>query len=76
MQRLIVALFILSILFVSVAGSALAQDTPGDTHNCAGVVTSSLAEPGFGQIVASFADLQLVDNFGLANCGDTSGNNP
>jgi hypothetical protein len=46
--------------------------TMGD-HNCAGAVTSSLAGPGFGPVVASFAQQQLVDNFGLADCGLNSG---
>ena len=48
----------------------------GDDHNCAGAVTSSLAGPGFGDLVAFYAHLQFVDNFGLANCGDTEGQNP
>jgi hypothetical protein len=76
MRRFITILFMLSILFSGIAGPALAQPTPGPSHNCAGAVTSSLAGPGFGQLVAGFAHLQLVDNFGLANCGNTSGNNP
>jgi len=48
----------------------------GEEHNCAGAVTSSLAGPGFGAAVSFFAQLQAVDNFGLANCGETEGQNP
>jgi hypothetical protein len=45
-------------------------------NDCAGVVVSSFAAPGFGQAVSSLAQLQLVDNLGLADCGQTNRNNP
>jgi hypothetical protein len=48
----------------------------GEDHNCAGAFVSSLAGPGFGGAVSSAAHLQLVDNFGLANCGLPPRNNP
>ncbi len=59
------------------AGTAQAD---GDDHNCAGAASSTLAQalpPGtFGAIVAGAAQAQAVDNFGLANCGDTNRQNP
>ncbi|SDC92272.1 hypothetical protein SAMN05660690_2944 [Geodermatophilus telluris] len=60
---------------VATAPSALAAPSLND-HNCAGTVVSSLAEPGFGPFVASSAQAQAVDNFGLANCGQPPRNNP
>ena len=57
MRRLITILFVLCFFFGAIAGTALAQDSPGDGHDCAGTVTSSLAGPGFGQIVAFFCAL-------------------
>ena len=70
---------------VAVCGSMLAvgvgsasADPPGgiNGHNCAGVVVSSLAGPGFGQLVSAAAHQQQVDNFGLRNCGQANGKNP
>jgi len=58
---------------LAIPGAVGAQ---GEEHNCAGAVTSSLAGPGFGQVVAFFAHQQAVDNFGFANCGDTPRQNP
>lgn len=48
----------------------------GNGHNCAGVVVSGSAGPGFGQVVSAAAHAQLVDNVGLADCGQTNRNNP
>ena len=47
-----------------------------ERHNCAGSVVSSIAGPGLGQRVATSAHQQLVDNFRLANCGQTNRQNP
>jgi hypothetical protein len=57
-------------------GTAAAQGEQGDLHNCAGAVVSSVAGPGFGQGVKGAAQAQLVDNFGLRNCGMAQGQNP
>lgn len=48
----------------------------GEDHNCAGAITSSVAGPALGPAVAAAAQAQVVDNFGFANCGETSGQNP
>ena len=62
---------------VSVPGfSIVAADPEFNDHNCAGVVVSSFAGPGFGQEVAALAHEQTVDNLGLANCGQTNRKNP
>ena len=47
-----------------------------DEHNCAGSVVSQAASPEFGPVVAAAAEEQLVDNFGLADCGQINRNNP
>jgi len=58
-------------------GSASADPPEGiNGHNCAGVVVSTLAGPGFGEIVSGAAHQQAVDNFGLRNCGQANGKNP
>jgi opacity protein-like surface antigen len=60
-----------------VAAPPAAADPPAPNgHNCAGVVVSGAAGPGFGQFVAFFAHQQAVDNFNLANCGNTNRKNP
>jgi hypothetical protein len=59
---------------MTVAAPALAQGE-SEANNCAGKTTSSLAGPGFGTVVAFFAQQQAVDNFGLASCGN-AGQNP
>jgi len=56
--------------------SVVAADPPPNDHNCAGFVVALFAGPGFGQAVADAAQAQLVDNLGLANCGDTERKNP
>ena len=69
--------FVLSVLLIYTTSYASPQrPTEVNDHNCAGAVVSSLAGPGFGAQVASLAQLQVVDNLGLANCGDTSRQNP
>lgn len=68
-----------AMLFVSTTGAVVAQEQgadPGDEHNCAGEVVSSLAGAGFGQLVSTLAQAQLVDNLGLADCGQEHRNNP
>jgi hypothetical protein len=57
------------------AGAAAAGPTPNG-HNCAGVVVSGAAGPGFGSDVAVAAHAQRVDNFGFANCFQDHRNNP
>lgn len=57
------------------AASADPPNAPSG-HDCAGVVVSSLAAPGFGAVVSSLAQLGLVDNFGLRDCGQANGRNP
>jgi hypothetical protein len=54
-----------------VLGGAPASADPSTPtgHNCAGFAVSGVAGPGFGADVASAAQLQVVDNLGLANCG-------
>jgi hypothetical protein len=62
-----------------VIGALPAGAAEGDDHNCAGAGSSSAAQAlggAFGSVVASFADQQLVDNFGLANCGAPPRSNP
>jgi hypothetical protein len=72
-----VAAVALGIAFgTATAGPALA-DTSAPTlnpSNCAGVVVSSLAGPGFGDAVSSLAQppVQAVDNLGLAACGSNN----
>ena len=66
-------------LIVSTTGAVVAQEQgadPGDEHNCAGKVVSSLAGPGFGQLVSTLAQAQQVDNVGFADCGQEHRNNP
>ena len=58
------------------AGPVSAQGPTPNGHNCAGLVVSSLARPGFGHLVSAAARQQAVDNFGLANCGQTNRKNP
>ena len=61
-------------IVLAMAGPAWAG--PADDHSCAGTTVSSLAGPGFGGGVSTAAQGQLVDNFGLADCGQTNRNNP
>ncbi len=57
------------------APPAVAAPKPND-HNCSGTVVSSLAGPEFGPLVAGFAQAQLVDDFGFANCEQPPRSNP
>lgn len=69
-------------LTVMIAGLSAATATsasaapPPNGHDCAGDVVSSSAGPGFGAAVSDAAHAGLVDNFGLADCGQTNRNNP
>jgi hypothetical protein len=74
MRRAAVAMLTMA-AFGAATGGAAAGPTPND-HNCAGVAVSQGAGPGFGSSVSSAAHLQLVDNFGFANCGAPPRNNP
>lgn len=63
-------------LILGVLAPAASAAPPPNDHNCAGVLVSGLAGPGFGGFVSSFAQQQLVDNFGFANCGQPPRSNP
>jgi hypothetical protein len=57
----------------------MALANQGTDNNCAGAASSAGAQAlgaGFGSLVSGFAQEQFVDNLGLANCGETSGQNP
>lgn len=75
MTRVVVTAGCVGLLWVSGVGTASAAPA-GTGHNCAGVVVSQAAGPGFGSTVSGAADQQLVDNLGLANCGQANRNNP
>jgi hypothetical protein len=61
---------------------ALAPGTAGasaplpNEHNCAGTAVSGLADPSSGSLVSSAAQVQVVDNFGFAACGQPPRQNP
>ena len=74
-SRLATVLGLAAVSVVATMPSALAAPSPND-NNCAGTVVSSLAGPGFGPFVASSAQAQAVDNFGLASCGQLPRKNP
>ncbi len=74
-SRLITSVALAGATLVATAPSALADPEPND-HNCSGTVVSSLAAPEFGPLVVSGAQAQLIDNFGLANCGQPPRSNP
>ncbi len=60
-----------------VAAAPAAADPPAENdHNCAGALVSTVAGPAFGQIASTAAHFQAIDNFGLANCGQTNRKNP
>jgi hypothetical protein len=68
-----------AILTIAALGGAASRAAAGPTqndHNCAGFNVSQGAGPGFGSVVSGAAHLQLVDNFGFANCGAPPRNNP
>src|SRR4051812_746976 len=68
---------LMAAMIMALAGPVWAQEGPTPNgHNCAGTVVSSSAGPGFGQIVSDAAHQQAVDNFNLANCGNTERKNP
>ena len=75
MRRAAVAILTIAALGAATGGAA-AGPAADEPHNCAGAMVSQLAGPGFGSVVSSAAHLQLVDNFGLANCGAPPRNNP
>ena len=72
----LVAAITLAVALAIPTVSVVSADPEFNDHNCAGAVTSGGAAPGFGEAVAGFAHLQLVDNFPFANCGDKNGQNP
>jgi len=74
-SRLATVLGLAAATVVVAEPSALAAPRLND-HNCAGVVVSSSAGPGFGPSVAGVAEVQGVDNLGLANCGQPPRSNP
>ena len=74
MRRAAIAIVTIAALGAA-AGAASAGPTPNG-HNCAGAAVNQLAGPGFGSFVSGSAHQQLVDNFGLANCGAPPRNNP
>jgi hypothetical protein len=77
MKRMLRTGLVLSLVLLGVTNTVLGQDVPApNANNCAGVVVSSLAGPGLGTQVAALAQLQGVDNLGLASCGDTPRQNP
>ena len=69
-RSLVVAAAVFGVALLSAVSPAHADGPTPNQKNCAGVATSELAGPGFGTIVQYFAQLQLVDNFGLAACGE------
>lgn len=76
MRKLLAVVFTAALSVVLLTGPAAAD---GGDHNCAGTVSSSLAQalgPGFGDAVSDAAQVQAVDNFGLRNCGGANGQNP
>ncbi|GLZ50109.1 hypothetical protein Acsp06_62940 [Actinomycetospora sp. NBRC 106375] len=76
MRRAIIVVSFAAALSLGAAGGvALAAPSPNG-HNCAGSAVSGLAGPGFGGVVSGAAHEQAVDNFGLADCGQTNRNNP
>ena len=75
-KRLLAVLALTGALVSLPIGSASANPASINGHDCAGFVVSSLSGPGFGQAVSAAAHDQVVDNFGLADCGQTNRNNP
>ncbi len=76
MRKLLSGAFIAALSIVVLTVPAAAD---GSDHNCAGAVSSTLAQalgPGFGAVVSEAAQFQVVDNFGLRNCGAANGQNP
>lgn len=76
MLKLLSGFFIAALSIVVLTVPAAAD---GTDHNCAGAVSSTLAQalgPGFGAAVSDAAQSQLVDNFGFRNCGAANGQNP
>ena len=72
----ILALLITAFAFAASTGTASADPAAINGHNCAGAVVSSVAAPGLGAVVSALADAQVVDNIGLADCGQDNRNNP
>ena len=61
---------------IGLSGGAAVADPPVNGHDCAGALVSSVAGPGFGQLVSALAHQQQVDNLGLADCGAPPRSNP
>lgn len=78
MRRTIVVLGSAALLSCGATWGVASADpaSPPNGHNCAGVIVSQSAGPGFGHVVSDAAHQQLVDNFGLADCGQTNRKNP
>jgi len=75
MKRVVIVVGCAGLLLGSGMGVASAAPTVNE-HNCAGTVVSQAADPAFGPVVSGAAHEQFVDNFGLADCGQTDRNNP
>jgi len=78
MKRFCVLTIIAALMLVPVQ-TALAEGPIPNGHNCAGVIVKGNNQnwPGpMGPIVSEYALLQLIDNLGLANCGNANGSNP
>jgi len=76
MMKYIICLVVAMVLLIGLTATVEADVPANNGHNCAGYGVSQLAGPDFGQFVSYYAKLQLVDNFGLANCGQNNRKNP
>jgi hypothetical protein len=76
-RRLLVVATTAGAAAVLSAGPAVAAGDSAD-HDCAGsfVRVAATEIPRVGQVVADSAHLQVVDNTGLANCGQPPRRNP
>jgi hypothetical protein len=75
-RKVIVVAAAVAASFIIAPAASASADPAVNGHDCAGLVVSSLAGPGFGAVVSAAAHDQLVDNLGLADCGQTNRNNP
>ena len=76
MRKCLTLLLTAGALMGLTATSASADPGAINGHDCAGAIVSSLTPPGIGPLVSQLAHAQLVDNIGLADCGQTNRNNP
>jgi hypothetical protein len=70
---------VLTVMLVGLSGATIGSASAAprmSEHDCAGDAVSSAAGPGFGGLVSALAHLGLIDNIGLADCGQTHRNNP